>query len=180
MDQLRADVFLDLICGHSDRRHSRSGRGTVDIHVDLATLAGLSENPGELNGFGPVIADVARQVTEVQSGAEWRVTVTGEDGEPIHVGTTRRRPTAEQRRQVQARNPRCVFPGCRMPAVDCDIDHNHAWAEGGPTAPRNLAPLCRHDHGVKHRGWDIRQIRPGTYVLTSPLGHTYTVGPDPP
>jgi hypothetical protein len=67
-----------------------------------------------------------------------------------------------------------------MPATDCDLDHNHDWAQGGPTEPGNLAPLCRHDHVIKHKGWKTRQTRPGIFQLTSPLGHTYTTGPDPP
>jgi hypothetical protein len=180
MDQIRADVFLDLLNGR--HKHSReAGRGIVDIQVDLTTLAGLDENPGELNGYGPVIADIARQVTETQPGAEWRVTVTDpETGLAIHNGTTRRRPDASLKRHVETRNPTCVFPGCRMPATDCDLDHNQEWAKGGATEPGNLAPFCRHDHVIKHKGWKTRQIRPGVYELTSPLGHTYTTGPDPP
>jgi hypothetical protein len=52
IDQIRADVFLDLLDGH---HFARSGgrRGTVDIHVDLTTLARLAEDPGELAGYGP-------------------------------------------------------------------------------------------------------------------------------
>jgi hypothetical protein len=59
-------------------------------------------------------------------------------------------------------------------------DHNQEWAKGGATEPGNLAPFCRHDHVIKHKGWKTRQVRPGVYQLTSPLGHTYTTGPDPP
>jgi hypothetical protein len=60
-----------------------------------------------------------------------------------------------------------------MPATDCDLDHNQAWSDNGPTTIDNLAPLCRHDHVAKHHGWSIKQIQPGTYQITSPLGHTY-------
>ena len=174
MDQIRADVLLDLLAGKHNNQNRRS-RGTVDIQVDLTTLAGLVENPGELAGYGPVIADIARQVTEEQSDSEWRYTVTNDEGQVIHNGTTRRRPTADQNRQVEAENPTCVFPGCRNPAAECDIDHNQEWSEGGPTEVENLAPLCRHDHVVRHNGWTIKQARPGIYQWTSPLGHTYQV-----
>jgi hypothetical protein len=180
IDQIRADVFLDLLNGRQPKVGSND-RGTVDIRVDLDTLTGLSESPGEIPGWGPVIADIARQVTERQHDAEWRVTVTGEDGGLLHVGTTRRRPTADQRRQVEFRSPTCVFPGCRMPAADSDLDHNHPWAQYHRTATDDLAPLCRHDHTTRHRrGWRIKRLRHGVYQWTSPLGHTYTVGPDPP
>jgi hypothetical protein len=177
MDQIRADVLMDLLQGQH-RGHDK--QGSVNIHVDLNTLAGLSEHPGELAGYGPVIADIARQVSEEQSDSEWRYTVTDADGQVVSNGTTRRRPTAEQARQVEARNPTCVFPGCRMPASDCDLDHNRAWSEGGPTEVDNLAPLCRHDHVIRHGGWAIKQPRPGIYQWTSPLGQKYTVGPGPP
>ncbi|MEX1126905.1 MAG: DUF222 domain-containing protein [Acidimicrobiia bacterium] len=178
MDQVRADVYLDLLNG----RHLKQGkgRGMVDISVELTTLAGLNDHPGDLKGYGPVIADIARQVAENQSKAEHRVTVT-EGGEPIWTGTTRRRPTTHQKRQVEARNPTCAFPGCRNPASECDIDHTIAYSQGGPTEPDNLAPLCRHDHRLKHKpGWKLQRLAPGIYQWTSPLGHTYTVEPEPP
>lgn len=179
MDQIRADVLMDILQGKKSG-HTRGTRGTVDIQVDLKTLAGLAEDPGELRGFGPVIADIARQVTEEQPDSEWRYTVTDTEGQVVHNGITRRRPTAVQAREVEAENPTCVFPGCRNPASECDIDHNQAWSEGGPTELDNLAPLCRHDHVIRHRGWTIKQIRPGAYQWISPLGHKYTVGPAPP
>ena len=151
----------------------------MDITVDLGVLAGLSETPGELNGYGPVIADIARQVARDQTTSTHRVTVT-DHGEPVWTGTTRRRPTTHQTRHVETTIPTCVFPGCRMPATECDLDHTRAWAEGGPTTTDNLSPLCRHDHRLKHAGWKMKRIRPGIYQWTSPLGHTYTTGPDPP
>ncbi len=78
----------------------------VDITVDLKTLTELSDTPGDLAGYGPVIADIARQVTHAQQNSEWRMTVTNESGEIIHVGTTSRRPTLAMKRLIQARN--CV------------------------------------------------------------------------
>lgn len=139
----------------------------------------LSDAPGELPGFGPLIAEITRKVVAEQPESEHRVTVT-DRGEVVWTGTTRRRPSAEQRRIVEAENPTCVFPGCRMPATECDIDHRHPYAQGGPTRRENLAPACRHDHIRKHGGWKVMRLGSGHYVWTSPLGHTYQVGPDPP
>jgi hypothetical protein len=153
----------------------------VEITVDLSTLVGLSDTPGELNGYGPVVADVARQITNHQPGAQWRVTITHPDhGSVLWNGTTRRRPTTTLRRAVQARSPSCVFPGCRIPAADCDLDHTINHAHGGPTTEENLEPRCRHDHMVKHHGqWKLRRS-PHGYTWPSPLGHTYHTGTDPP
>ncbi len=138
MDQLRADVFVDLLCGN----HVSGGRagGMVDIRVDMETLVGLTENPGELAGFGPVIADIARRVTAEQENTEWRWTMVDDNNQVLHTGITTRRPTTAQKRHVQARFRYCVFPGCRMPSADCDLDHRVAVADGGPTTTCNLAP----------------------------------------
>jgi hypothetical protein len=147
----------------------------------LTTLAGLDDQPAEIPGWGPILADIARQVAAAQTRATWQVTVTGHDGEVVWTGTTRRRPDTALRRHVEATRPTCVFPGCRMPARQSDLDHNRAWSHGGPTTRHNLAPLCRHHHLLKHgAGWDLRQIRPGHWQWTSPLGRKYQIGPAPP
>ncbi len=172
MDQLRADVALDLLDPSSSSRSGR--RGALVMTVDLATLVGLADHAGDLGGYGPVIADVARQVAESSASDEWRFVVTDQDRRPIHVGTTRRRPTASQRRLVESAFATCVFPGCRIPATQCDLDHRTPWVEGGQTTTGNLAPLCRHDHRMRHRaGWSYLQSGEGHHEWVSPLGHRY-------
>jgi hypothetical protein len=178
MDQLRSDVYLDLLQG---TQHSARSRGVVHMTVDLDTLAHLTDHPGELDGFTPVVADIARQVAQDHNDAKWSYTVTDtETGQPIHTGTTRRRPTASQRRSVEARDKYCIFPGCRMPTADCDLDHTTSWAENGATHPDNLGTLCRSDHLLKHNGWTYQALPDGRYQWTSPLGHTYTTRTEPP
>ncbi len=64
--------------------------------------------------------------------------------------------------------------------IDCDLDHTIDHARGGATTEKNLEPLCRHDHNVKHHaGWTLRRT-PNGYTWTSRLGHEYNTGPDPP
>ena len=174
MDQLRTDIFVDLLSG--DHHCGGSDRGTVDIGVDLTTLAGLDENPGEILGYGPVAADIGRQVAAKQHKTEWRYTVTDpESGQVLHTGITNRRPTAALKRTVQTQHPTCVFPGCRMPSIDCDLDHRVAVIDGGPTTPCNLAPLCRHHHRAKHQApWKPTLTPDSGHTWLSRLGHTYT------
>ena len=178
MDQLRADVYLDILQGTDKAKRER---GVVHMTVDLDTLTGLTEHPGDLNGFAPVISDIARQVADDQPDAEWRYTITDtQTGQPIASGITSRRPTASQRREVETRDRTCIFPGCRMPATDCDLDHTTTWEEGGPTTPDNLATLCRTDHQLRHNGWSYTTLPNGATEWTSPLGHTYITWKDPP
>ena len=178
MDQLRADVALDLLRGTTGpARH-----GTVHITADLSTLAGLDDHPAYLAGYGPVAADIARQaITQMGTGAwEWTATHP-ESGMPMADGTTRRRPTASQTRRVRARTRTCATPGCRAPAVNCDIDHIQPWSETGVTQTSQLAPSCRHDHCTRHlTGWTYQPLPNGDFLWKSPLGCMYTTsGNDP-
>lgn len=177
MDQLRADVFLDLLNGHAFAATGR--RGNVDIRVDLTTLAELDDSPAELAGYGPVVADIARKVAMTDHDSQWRYAVTDPStGRVVSTGTTRRRPTTPERRYLEAVHPTCVFPGCRMPATECDIDHRVEYAAGGPTTIQNLVPLCRNDHVTRHQaGWTYIQLPDGSIEWTSPLNHTYTTYP---
>ena len=177
IDQIRADIYLDLLQG---AEHA-TGKSTVHITADLDTLTALAEHPGELAGYGPVISDIARQVAEDHVEGEWRWTVTETaTGEHLCEGTTRRRPSASQQRRVESRDRTCIYPGCRMPSSDCDIDHTVEYADGGSTCPCNTAPACRHDHRLKDIGWSYKREPNGVYVWTSPFGHTYSGWKAPP
>jgi hypothetical protein len=155
-------------------------RGVVEIQVPLATLSGLADLPAQLAGFGPVVADIGRQVTAQQADATWRFSVTNTLGEVIHHGITRRRPTTATAAYVRARNRTCIAPGCRRAAATCDLDHTTAWADGGPSTAANLGPLCGRHHRFKHTtGTDLISFAPGTYGWTTPAGMQYVTRPEP-
>ncbi|HEX2322537.1 MAG TPA: HNH endonuclease signature motif containing protein [Streptosporangiaceae bacterium] len=79
---------------------------------------------------------------------------------------------------VKARHRTCAFPGCRRPAVRCDVDHTIPYGQGGRTCPCNLAPLCRQHHQVKQTpAWTLQQPEPGVLTWTAPHGRSYTVTP---
>ncbi len=179
IDQIRADVAIGLLNGTFKGGGAR--RGAVSINVDLTTLAGLSDSPAELGGYGPVQAEIARRVAKEQTSGVWTAVVTDpETNEPLHVVSLRRRPSAAQARKIRALHPTCVHPGCRMPAVNCDLDHRIDHARGGPTTVANHAPLCRRHHMTKHKGgWRYRKISRTEIEWTTPLGRTYRTGKPP-
>jgi hypothetical protein len=168
-DQLRADIAVDLLLGSDP---TNGGRGLLDIRVDMATLAGLDDKAADIPGIGPVIAGVAREFADRHPKAEWQATVCDQNGDVVDVITTSRRPTRQLSRLVDADQPVCAFPGCRMPARDCDYDHLLPASQGGPTSRRNGWPKCRHDHRLKDNGWQHQRVQ-GENHWTSPLGHTY-------
>jgi len=179
MDQIRADIFVDLLLATNHHRQGLGGE--VIIQTDLATLVELADNPGELAGYAPVVADITRQTVAQLEDAKWSYQVFDDNGNPVATGTTRRRPDAETVRQVRADYQTCVGIGCRMDSYTCDLDHRRAHTHGGPTCKANLAPLCRHHHMIKHRtNWKLIRTENGEHLWTSPLGHTYHVPKTPP
>jgi hypothetical protein len=64
----------------------------IEIRVELATLLGHNEHPGEIPGWGPVLPELARRVVARQRRAEWRYAITDHTGHLIRAGITRRRP----------------------------------------------------------------------------------------
>jgi len=154
LDQLRADVYVDLLLGRANDKGS--DRSEVHLKADVATLAELSNTPGELGGYGAIIAEMARKTAKALVRGVWQYSVTDENGEVIVSGITRRRPTAALKRKVEAKYQTCVAPGCRMQSYDCDLDHRRPYAQGGPTQGDNLGPLCRHHHMAKHHApWQL-------------------------
>jgi hypothetical protein len=104
---------------------------------------------------------------------------------PLAVGTCDHRneepgytPSRRLRHLIRARNTRCSFPGCRRPAVQCDLDHTVPYESGGRTCECNLAPLCRRHHRCKQsQGWQLDQPEPGILTWRTPAGRTYVTTP---
>ncbi|MBO0851567.1 MAG: DUF222 domain-containing protein, partial [Pseudonocardia sp.] len=64
----------------------------VEVRVQLSTLLGDDEHPGEIPGWGPIPAHVARRIVAGQRGGEWCFAVTDSRGYLLCGGLTRRRP----------------------------------------------------------------------------------------
>ncbi len=75
-DQLRADTVLDLLDGTLSGPMPGPRKGVIELTVPLTTLMGLSEEPGELAGWGPITAEIARRTAAQQRCATWRFRVT--------------------------------------------------------------------------------------------------------
>jgi hypothetical protein len=182
IDEVRADVFADLLLtgtptGHGDPGSLSGITGRIQVTIPILTLAGAHEQPAILAGYGPVDADLVRTLAARAPGWD-RVLVEARTGLPV--GVDRYRPSAEQRRYLAARDEHCRFPGCRMPARRCDIDHTIDAAHGGPTDCGNLAHFCERHHVMKHHtAWTVRQLPGGILEWTSPLGRRYDDRPAP-
>ena len=93
---------------------------------------------------------------------------------PLDIGPASETIPVHLRRAVTVRHGHCAVPGCDQPASVCDIHHLIPRAEAGPTALRNLVPLCSFHHKIViHRwGWILTLHPDGTTTATSPHGRT--------
>lgn len=175
MDQRRADCLVDVLLG---RGKPGEGMGVeVQVTVAASTLLGLDDHPAELAGYGPISAEMAR---ELAADARWRRLLTDPaTGALKEVSRTTYRPPKALADHVRARDRHCVFPGCRQPAARCDLDHGVPFPEG-ETSATNLAPICRRHHIAKTRGgWRVSHTGLGVFAWTSPTGRRYMVRPEP-
>jgi len=178
MDQKRADVLADLatLALNSAPGTRQGQRPAVQVSVALSTLLRLDDQPGELAGYGPIPAELARAIAADPSGT-WRRLLTDRSGRLVDYDRKTYRPPADLRDTVIALYGTCTFPGCRNPACNGQLDHVIRYPDG-PTAKHNLHPPCSRHHHLKHEtDWQVRRTAEGTIVWTSPSGREYRTEP---
>ena len=154
-----------------------SGKPLVHVIVPVTMLMGLDEQPGELVGYGPIPAGLAR---EIAADGTWRRLLTDPaSGALLDHGRTTYTPPAALADFVRARDVYCRAPICRQLAATADLDHAVAFDDGGSTSDRNLYSGCRHHHRTKTHapGWHVEQHPDGRVTWMTPTGHTYTSHP---
>jgi hypothetical protein len=94
-----------------------------------------------------------------------------------HLTTQGYRPGQALATLVRQRDAGCRFPGCSVPARQCDLDHVVPWPHG-PTVATNLLSLCRRHHRLKQRHrWRVRLRPDGVAEWTDPTGRRHLSDP---
>jgi len=75
----------------------------------------LDDDPGWLPGWGPVLADIARQIAfDQKTNPAWKWSATNDSGQLLHHGHTKT-PTHSRRNRLR-QSPRPHLPGTGLPA----------------------------------------------------------------
>lgn len=141
--------------------------GLVDILVYATLLAELIDDPSRT--ARPHAHAWSEVLAEIDTPRE----------RPLDDAPRARFPHTGLRRHIELRDRYCTFPGCLAPAHTADLDHTVDHARGGTTTAGGLGPACRHDHGLKQRGWHLDQPEPGRFQWHSPLGRSYRTRSEP-
>jgi hypothetical protein len=159
----------------------KPGRGKLKakimVMIPMLTMLGLSDDPAELDGYGPIPAETARELAGDQK--VWhRLLTDPASGVPVKLDRNSYRIPESTKQWLQLRDGNCRFPGCGRQARFTDADHTIPYPIG-PSNESNLACLCpKHHQILKHRaGWKATQTGNATLTWQSPAGRTYTSHP---
>jgi hypothetical protein len=148
----------DASCGGDSRCGSDSSGagglrvGSVHLTMPLATLAGLSDAPAEVAGYGPVDSQDGRALAGMLArdpATRWCLTVTGPDGAALAHACARRAPGAGQPVIRWAADLRA-----RLQILERETC-GHRRASTGYVPPPRLRHLVR----VRHRRCSFRGCR---------------------
>jgi Domain of unknown function (DUF222) len=124
----------DCVATHGAGR----GKPLISVIVPITMLMGLDEQPGELVGYGPLPAPLAR---EIAAQGTWRRLLTDPtSGTLLDYGRTTYTPPAGLADFVRARDLYCRNPICRQRAATSDLDHTLAWTTAAPPASTTSTP----------------------------------------
>lgn len=169
----------------------------VIVTVPVFSLLGLTQQPSELTGYGPIPTEIARQLLG-QSHSFLRVLVDPVSGKPLDSNPDSYRVGSKERTLLAAMAGSCSWPNCCSPAILAEVDHIKAFGQGGKSTAANLQPLCKRHHTLKHfkddkdrhgrprrdnepdrseiklRGWRAERVANGDINWYSPSGRCHT------
>ena len=152
------------------------------VMTDTALFAG-ADDAAHLDGFGPIPAELAREIVCGALTAEEAVSIrrlytSPETGELVAMDARTRTFRGNLARFIRLRDRSCRTPWCDAPVRH--VDHVEPSAGGGPTATHNGQGLCEACNYAKtSQRWRSRPEPDGSVTTTLPTGHTYSTRPPP-
>jgi hypothetical protein len=147
---------------------------TINLVVSDRTLWGDSDEPGYVDGYGPIPADLARELAASTRAWLRRLYVSPETGSLVAMDSTSRRVPDGLASLARLRDQTCRTPWCDAPIRHSD--HVRSRAEHGETSAENTQGLCEGcDYAKEAPGWRARPSPGPRHVVetTTPTGHRY-------
>uniref|UniRef100_UPI000CE3E198 HNH endonuclease signature motif containing protein n=1 Tax=Arthrobacter sp. GMC3 TaxID=2058894 RepID=UPI000CE3E198 len=171
------------------------------VTVPLLGALGITNEPAELIGYGPIPETIARKLL-ANSTTFLRLFTDPITNEPLDMNPDRYWVRDSERAVLRAMAQCCYFPQCTNPVLDTELDHVQAWEHGGKSTHTNLRPACARHHALKHlkddkdkhghyraeqdpdragirlRGWTPSTTPDGRISWTSPSGRDHPEQPN--
>ncbi|HJY44708.1 MAG TPA: DUF222 domain-containing protein [Propionibacteriaceae bacterium] len=177
-DQIMADTLVERLTGQAQ---------AADVNAEVQIVIGLdalldanNQTPAELNGYGPLPADLARDLLATSKGKLWwRRLYAAPVGGPLVGGDPHRRHfDGHLKKLIRWRDGGCRDPFCDAPIRH--LDHIQRYTDGGLTIYPNGRGACeRGNYAREMPGWTIETVSSGldgqhhTIKITTPTGHSY-------
>ncbi len=182
-DERMADLLTAAVLGSApgDPTTPLTPKIVLQIEMDLPSLFGLRNKPGELLGHGDLPAELVRALA---GDAAWqRLVFDPVDGHLLDLGKHRYPPDLQLGEYVRSRDRFCRFPFSSRSAASADLDHlvpfdQSGEGKGGSTSADNLGALSRGPHRAKtHGGHTVTHLGNGIMRWETPLGRAYVTCP---
>ena len=173
-----ADTLVERVTGQAE---------AADVNVELqivmpldALLDGKNHAVAELDGYGPLPADLARDLLSTSKGRLWwRRLYAAPVGGPLAGGDPHRRQfDGYLRKLIMWRDRHCRDPFCDAPIRH--IDHIQRYSDNGLTIYPNGRGECeRGNYAREMPGWKVEVVCGGLdgqrhmIKITTPTGHDY-------
>ncbi len=160
--QVMADTLVSSVLGRQPATDGRTPAVPVSLGLVMsdAALLGTSDEPAHLDGYGPVPAELAREIVcdaLTRDEQVWvrRLWTSPTTGELVSMDSHQRIFPTALGRFVRLRDRVCRTPWCDAPIRHTDHPEEHA--RGGPTSARNSQGLCEACNYAKQaHGWRAR------------------------
>ncbi len=131
-----------------------------------------SEASAHLDGYGPIDADLARQLVK-ESERVWlrRLYTDPETGQLVQMDSRQRCFPEGLKTLIRLRDQTCRTPWCGAPIRE--TDHIVEYAHAGATAYLNGQGLCQACNHSKQDNWWARPGPDGSIEITTTTGHAY-------
>jgi hypothetical protein len=174
--QIMADTLVDRVVGpaSTSSEGGRADGALINLVMSDRTLWGVSDEPGFIQGYGPVPADLVRELAASERAWVRRLYSSPATGSLVAMDSSARAVPDGLGRFIRVRDRICRTPWCDAPVRHGD--HVVSVAEGGETSAANTQGLCESCNYAKEApGWSARP-RPGprhVVETVTPTGHRY-------
>jgi hypothetical protein len=183
--QVMADTLVrSVLAGAADPEADETHDVPVPVSLGLVmtdqALFGTSDEPAYVESYGPIPAELAREIiagacTREERLAVRRLYTSPATGELVSMDSRSRSFAGALGRFIRLRDRTCRTPWCDAPVRHADHAEEHA--HGGPTSAVNGQGLCEAcNHAKQAPGWRAGPSPgPGPHEIgtTTPTGHTY-------